>query len=214
MLRVFIGTDVRQPIAYHVLAHSILVNSSVPVSITPLKIETLPINRCGLTQFTFTRFLVPYLCKYMGNALFLDADMVVDADIAQLFELYDHKPVAVCKVSRAFERPSLMLFDNYQCQKLTPEYVETQNPFHLEDWASEIQYLPEDWNRCVGYSDSEVTPKLIHYTAGIPIWDETRNCKYASVWHKYWQGMNGSVSFNDLMGTSVHVEKVKTGAIN
>ena len=75
MLRVFIGYDDRQPVAYNVLQFSIATRSSRPVTITPLIINQLPIKRTGLTPFTFSRFLVPWLCDYQGTALFLDIDM-------------------------------------------------------------------------------------------------------------------------------------------
>ena len=77
MLNVFIGYDPRQPVAYNVLQHSIVRHASEPVAITPLILKQLPIERRGLTEFTFSRFLVPYLCGFKGMAVFLDADMVV-----------------------------------------------------------------------------------------------------------------------------------------
>ena len=59
MLRIFVGIDERQPVAYHVLVSSIQRRSSRPVAITPLLIHQLPIKRQGLTTFTFSRYLVP-----------------------------------------------------------------------------------------------------------------------------------------------------------
>ena len=65
MQKVFIGYDPRQPVAYNVLQHSIVIRTEYPVSITPLVLETLPITRKGLTPFTWSRFLVPFLCNLM-----------------------------------------------------------------------------------------------------------------------------------------------------
>src|SRR6185295_15933969 len=119
---VFIGADPRQPLAYSVLQHSIRVNSSQPVSITALQLDQLPIHRRGLTEFTFSRFLVPYLCGFRGKALFLDADMIVTGDIADLFEIADHaSSVLVNKDQDRFEWASAMLFNCDHCKKLTPE---------------------------------------------------------------------------------------------
>ena len=84
MIRIFIGLDPRQPVAYHVLCHSILRRASQPVSITPLMLHSLPIERTGLTEFTFTRFLVPWLCDYRGVGIFMDSDMLVLGDVAGL----------------------------------------------------------------------------------------------------------------------------------
>ena len=39
---------------------------------------------CQSTEFTYTRFLVPYLCGYQGKAIFIDCDMLCLGDIAEL----------------------------------------------------------------------------------------------------------------------------------
>src|SRR6185436_16452681 len=125
MLKVFIGYDDRQPLSANVLAHSINRRSSKPVSITMLDLKTLPIQRKGLTDFTYSRYLVPYLCNYEGWGLFLDSDMLVMADITELFELAkDEHSVMVVKNQMRFEWPSLMLFNAEKCKTLTPKYVE------------------------------------------------------------------------------------------
>ena len=61
MLKVFIGYDPRQAVSYNVCQHSILIRTLKPVAIVPLVIETFPIKRQGLTPFTWSRFLVPFL---------------------------------------------------------------------------------------------------------------------------------------------------------
>ena len=75
VFKIFIGYDERQAVSYTTLQHSILETASSPISVTPLILSTLPITRRVLTPFTFSRFLVPWLCNYQGHALFLDADM-------------------------------------------------------------------------------------------------------------------------------------------
>ena len=75
MLRIFVGFDDRQWISFTTLASSIYKTAKRPVAITPLILETLPITRRGLTPFTFSRFLVPWLCDYSGPAIFMDADI-------------------------------------------------------------------------------------------------------------------------------------------
>ena len=214
MLNVFIGTDSRQPIAGAVLAHS-LRRSSVPVAITMLRLDQLPINRTGLTEFTYSRFLVPWLCNYRGTALFLDADMLCLGDIAELFEhANDEKhSIYVVKNKQKFEWPSLMLFNNNQCWKLTPEMVnEAENIFSLEQWA-DVGELPPEWNVCVGYDNPGSDTKLVHYTQGIPVWEETADCEFAEEWHNERKSMMATCSFEELMGKSVHplAKKVKGG---
>lgn len=213
MLKIFIGFDPRQPVAFQVLAHSIYRRSSVPVSITPLVINCLPISRRGLTEFTYSRYLVPWLCDYSGSALFMDADMLCLGDVAELAQYNDDKSsVLVVKNPRRFEWPSLMLFNNEHCQKLTPEYIDDVRSLPQSfDWANNIGDLPMTWNHIVGYDQPDPGAKLIHYTAGIPCWPETNDCEFSYEWNQEAYRCNSSVDWNEMMGNSVHVGIVQRG---
>ena len=81
--RVFVGFDPREAAAYHVCCQSIIENTKAHVSFHPIRGEM----RDGSNAFTYARFLVPYLCGFNGTALFLDGDMLVRGDIADLFAL-------------------------------------------------------------------------------------------------------------------------------
>jgi hypothetical protein len=211
MMRVFIGRDERQPLAYNVLANSIVRHASKPVSITALTLQTLPITRRGLTTFTFSRFLVPWLCGYEGTALFLDADMVVTGDIAELFAAHDETSPDVVWVNtdqERFEWPSAMLFDCAYCLQLTPEYVDDpRNKLFDFAWAKSVGSFPAEWNKAVGYAPPGLDAKLYHFTKGIPIWRETRGNVEDAVFHEAYKHMLHSVSHAELMGNSVHVRK-------
>ena len=164
-LRIFIGYDPRQPVSFNVLAQSIMVRATKPIAITPLIIQTLPIQRVGLTPFTFTRFLVPYLCDYKGWGLFLDADIILRDDISQLFALRDEKyTVMVSKNEHRFEWASVMLFNNAKCQILTPDYIEKADRLHQIAWEDETKIgdLPREWNHLVGYDKERTDAKLVH----------------------------------------------------
>jgi hypothetical protein len=207
MLRVFIGTDPRQPIAWNILSDSIVRHASKPVSITPLSLKTLPITRRGLTEFTFSRFLPPWLCGYEGRALFLDADMVVNGDVSELEALELTAPVHVMQDQARFEWASAMLFDCSKCKVLTPEYVDDARNALLDlKWSDSVGHLPREWNHCVGYAQPEKA-KLYHFTKGIPIWRETRGNVEDAVFHEAYKHMLHSVSHDELMGNSVHVRK-------
>lgn len=207
ILKIFIGYDPRQPVSYNVLAQSIMVRATRPIAITPLIIQTLPIQRVGLTPFTFTRFLVPYLCDYQGWGLFLDADIILRDDISQLFDLRDDKyTVMVSKNEHRFEWASVMLFNNAKCQILTPEYIEKADRLHQIAWANEedIGDLPREWNHLVGYDAERPDAKLVHYTQGVPCFPETNDSEYVQDWMDEQRWLNSAQPWEVLMGNSIH----------
>jgi lipopolysaccharide biosynthesis glycosyltransferase len=209
-MRIFIGYDERQPVSFNVLQQSIISQASRPVSITPLRISQLPLKRTGLTPFTFSRFLVPYLCNFEGAALFLDVDIVLNGDICQLFDLADPKyRIHVSKNEHRFEWASVMLFNNEKCRNLTPEYIETADRLHTIEWCSEdeIGDLPREWNHLVGY-DAPKDARLIHYTQGVPAYPETVECEYSALWHKWHKMTNYTQPWPSLMGPSIHAVHV------
>ena len=221
-LRIFIGFDERQPVSYTVLQHSILWRASKPVTISPLVLRTLPLTRRGLTPFTFSRFLVPWLCDYKGWALFLDLDMLVLGDIAELFSYAnDSKAVVVCKEQNRFEWASAMLMNcgHPANRVLTPDYVQDpqrcQRP-HSIDWVGNddlVGAFPPEWNHCIGYNPPRAGAKLAHYTMGIPAFPETKGCEYSAEWTKEHKVANATQPWLTLMGSSVHTTKMPDGRI-
>jgi lipopolysaccharide biosynthesis glycosyltransferase len=222
MLRIFIGYDPRVAVQYHVLAHSLLEHTSIPLQIIPLGCPP-PLQRKGLTAFTWARFLVPYLCGFEGEALFLDSDMLCTGDIATI--LHDHQdyslPVAdvacsnavrYAKTNPAYERAAVMLFDcaNPELRDLTPEHIETtKKPLHLLPFGGCNGYLPNRFNFLVGYDDpawcNGQLPTLIHYTKGVPAWPETADCDFADHWvDARARAFNPAVTWGNLMGHSNH----------
>lgn len=216
----FVGYDPRQPIAAQVAAHSIAKNSTKPVAITRLQLAQLPLKRRGLTEFTFSRWLVPWLCDYQGYAAFIDSDFVVPGDISELFAIVmaeeirsmrDDIPVWVSKNKLRFEWASFMVFRNENCRALTPEFVgDEKNSLFDFGWAGEVGSFPAYWNHLVGYDEAGAEPpRALHYTQGIPCWPETKGCAYAGEWLALAKESMSTVSFEELMGRSVHVEAVR-----
>lgn len=210
MNRVFIGYDHRQPVSYSVLHHSIIVHAKNPVSITPLVLHQLPLKRTGLTPFTWSRFLVPYLCGFRGRALFLDIDMLVLGDINEVFEIAGDEAVSVVKNKEAFEWASLMLFNNEHPDNrvLTPEFIEKANGLHAIKWTDSIGGLPSEWNHIVKYDEPRDDAKLVHYTAGVPIFPQTKGGEYTDEWMKHAEFMASTQPWEVLMGRSRHVDRV------
>lgn len=165
----------------------------------------MPVQRSGLTDFTFSRFLVPHLCGYESRALFLDADMLARCDIWEILEHADDSAVQVVKVPERFEWPALMLFNNSECRELTLDYVKNGNPFSME-WGS-VGELPPEYHHIVGYHKPK-DAKIVHFTMGIPEWPEVRPCEYQDEWHHEKQMALGNCSWLELMGKSVHAKAI------
>lgn len=211
MIPVFIGYDPREAVAFSVLAYSIQARASEPVSIAPVVLSQLkgiltrerhPLQS---TDFSFSRFLTPYLSDYMGWSVFMDCDMLMLDDIAGLWKLrderyavmvvkHDHVPKEEVKFlgepQSKYEKKnwsSVMLFNNAKCRTLTPRYVNTASGLELHQFkwlASDelIGAIPDRWNHLVGYNPPRRDASLIHYTLGGPYFAEYRDCEYADAW--------------------------------
>ncbi len=208
-MRVFVGFDPRQPLGYNVLQNSIRRNSAQRVVVEPLELRKLPIKRRGLTEFTYSRYLVPWLCDYEGLAVFMDADIVVTGDIADLFAQADGSAVQVQQEQAKFEWASVMLFDCAQCKTLTPEYVDNEaNRLFDMAWAPTVGKFAPEWNHCVGYASPDEKTKLYHYTQGLPCWYETAGLPEDEHWLREREALTDTVTWKELMGHSVHARPV------
>jgi len=102
-MKVFVGWDSREDIAYQVCKHSI-VSRQPNAEVIPLKQNELreqelywrDVDKLASTEFTFTRFLIPELVDYNGWALFMDCDMILTTDIKELFDQADDKYAVMC----------------------------------------------------------------------------------------------------------------------
>ncbi|MGH8752178.1 MAG: glycosyltransferase [Burkholderiales bacterium] len=205
--RIFIGFDNRQPVSYNVLQFSILARARRPVELIPLVLHQLPVQRAGLTPFTYSRFLVPWLCDYTGWALFMDSDMLVQDDIYNLWELKDPDcALQVVKGAERFEWASLMLFNCEKNKALTPLHVSASPSLFHFDWLppQQVGTLPARWNHCVGYDDACGNPSLIHYTCGVPGFEETKTCEHADRWFAEFDMLRSMQPWNTIMGASRH----------
>jgi hypothetical protein len=212
MLNVYIGYDPREAVAFYTLAHSILRRSSIPVAVAPLMQSQLksvykrPRGPTESTEFSLTRFLVPFLSGFQGWSIFMDCDMLCRADIAELAAQIERQPdkaVLVCKhdyvpkterkflnqVQTKYARKnwsSLMVLNNERCRALTPDYVNSASGLELHRFAwtqdSLIGELPLEWNWLVGEYEYRPDARIVHYTLGGPYFDEYRNCDYAAEW--------------------------------
>ena len=218
MINVFIGFDNKEKIAYHVLSESIRRNSTKPIAITPIAINNLTDdfvrerNLNQSTEFAFSRFIIPHLMNYRGWALFMDCDMLMKADIAELWRLRDYKyAVQVCKhdytpkeetkflgqVQTKYEKKnwsSFMLMNCKKCTQLTPNYVNSASGLELHQfkWLETenlIGNLPLEWNWLVGEYNYKEDVKNIHYTKGGPYFKDYDTCDYSTDWFNTYTSM-------------------------
>lgn len=210
--RIFLGFDPRQSVSLNVCQFSLFRRASEPLAITSLVLEQLPLERKGLTPFSFSRFLVPYLCDFHGWALFMDADIIAQDDICDLWRYIDpKKAVIVSEGVKPFERAAVMLFNcgHPDNRVLTPEYVERADNLHVIGWTQNVGFFPERWNHCVGYAEPREDPALIHYTMGVPAFKKTADCEHADKWLAEFRAMNSVATWDELMGPSIHAVEIE-----
>lgn len=90
-LRIFCGADRSQQLPFKVLAASIRRHASQSIDIRTIDNTLAPPapdpRFAPYTEFSFARFAIPALCGFQGRALYMDSDMLVFADIAELFRI-------------------------------------------------------------------------------------------------------------------------------
>lgn len=215
-MKVFIGYDSREDIAYQVCKHSIL-SRTEDVDVEPLKLSELKEkgiytredDPLSSTEFTFSRFLVPYLMNYSGWAIFADCDFVFLEDVKKLFNIakkydyavmcamHDYKPTNSLKMDnkQQFQYPrknwsSLMIFNcgHPALKELNPEIVnkETGEYLHRFKWLKddELGAISHEWNWLVNwYKEPENgIPKALHFTEGGPWFSNYLKTEYGAVW--------------------------------
>lgn len=213
-LNIFIGYDPKESVVYHTCVQSILENTKCLVSIIPLHLEMLnnykETHTDGSNCFIYSRFLIPYLTGYRGNALFIDGDMIVREDLQNLFNLFDPNfAVQVVKHDYKTKFPIKYLGSKnedypkknwssvilYNCKHpknkiLTPSFIEnTKGSFlHRFSWLNnyEIGEIPKKWNYLVKEYPHSNNSSLLHYTVGAPCFHDYRDGVEAKIWDNYY----------------------------
>ncbi len=217
-IKIVVGFDQLEAIAYHVFCQSVLERSSSPVSFIPLAANTLnnyrDTHKDGSNQFIYSRFLTPFLSEFNGWAIFADGDMVCNADITELWNLKDpSKAVQVVKHDYKTKKnvkylgnknedyprknwSSLVLWNcGHSANKiLTPDFIQDKSGsfLHRFSWLTDDQIgeLPIEWNwLAIEYPDNPKA-KIIHYTLGTPCFQEYSSTSQADVWHRAYQKAN------------------------
>ncbi len=165
-LKVYVGYDSREDIAWQVARHSLLRHTSGDVEVYPLKQTTLrelglytrPADKAS-TEFSITRFLTPYLAAFDGWAIFVDCDFLFNRDITEIFDLLDDDKALYCvqhdytpanmikmdgKEQTVYPRKNWSSFMAFNCahpkvKALTPEIVNAESPgfLHRFTWLDD-----------------------------------------------------------------------------
>jgi len=217
-LKVFIGWDEREQEAYDVCVKSLLEHSSVELDIQPIIRSVLMDTNeyfreqpeAGSVEFTYTRFLTPYLSAYKGWSLFIDCDFLFTKDVAELFAMKDDKYALMC-VKHDYVPKNAVKMDGqkqvsyprknwsscilWNCghpanRTLTPYVASTQTGAYLHRFQFLADYmigdLPLEWNWLEGeYDKPETPPAVIHFTNGGPWFENWQNVDYAELWQSY-----------------------------
>jgi lipopolysaccharide biosynthesis glycosyltransferase len=213
MIRVVIGFDQREAVAYHTFCQSIIATASQAVSIVPLAPQLLreyaETHTDGSNAFTYPRFLTPFLFKYQGWAIFADGDMICLKDIAELWRLRDDTKAVMCvkhdyktkartkylgNKNEDYPRKNWSSLVLWNCGHprnalLTPDFVMGQTGafLHRFSWLDDelIGDLPLEWNwLTTEYPDND-NAKLLHFTLGTPCFKDYWSAEMSSVWHAY-----------------------------
>ena len=215
-LNIYVGYDSKEDIAYRVCKYSILKRSKSNIQITSLKLYELvaknlykrDIDPLASTEFTYSRFLVPFLNNYNGWAIFCDCDFIFFEDISNILIDIDKSKAVYCvqhdytpkekhkmdgQKQTIYPRKNWSSFILFNCshpsnKKLSLDLVnsETGSYLHQFKWLedNEIGSLDERWNWLEGWTSNHNNKKpfAVHFTRGGPWFDEWQDVEFASEW--------------------------------
>jgi lipopolysaccharide biosynthesis glycosyltransferase len=222
MPRVYIGWDLRETLEYAVAVYSMRKESSIELDVR--RISMVDLQRTGdytrptlemsegqwwdelseapmSTGHAIARFFIPHLCEYEGWALFTDGDILVRADVKDLFALADddkaimvvqHPPMPEQEIKKAgqvqtqYPRKNWSSVILFNCGHPANRFLSLDllnrwpgRDLHAFKWLKDDQIgkLPAGWNYLVNVTRPVPDPVcLAHYTLGAP------NMPFAEEW--------------------------------
>lgn len=167
-LKIYVGYDTREDIAWQVARHSILRHTKGPIEVYPLKqasLRELGIYTRGAdaatTEFSITRFLTPWLSAHDGYSIFVDCDFLFTDDVWRILDeidpdkavhvvQHDYTPANMIKMDgkqqTVYPRKnwsSFMFFNGAHpdVKALTPAVVNSAAPafLHRFQWTTDEQ---------------------------------------------------------------------------
>ena len=220
-VKIYIGFDQRESIAYHAFVQSLIDHASIPLDITPLAVKTLKgyeeKHKDKSNDFVYSRFLTPFLNDFKGWAIFVDGDMICQTDIKELLDLrdgskalqvvkHDYKTKANQKylgnINQDYPRKNWSSVILWNCEHpkhkiLTPDFIanESGKYLHRFSWLedNEIGELPKEWNWLATEYPNNEQANIIHYTLGTPCFKDYRNTEMADIWLKKYDRLNNGM---------------------
>jgi len=217
-VKIYIGFDQRESVAFHTFVQSLIDHASIPLNITPLAVKTLKgyeeRHEDKSNDFVYSRFLIPFLNDFKGWAIFVDGDMICQTDIKELLDLRDNtKALQVVKhnyktkanqkylgnINQDYPRKNWSSVILWNCahpkhKLLTPDFIanESGKYLHRFSWLedSEIGELPKEWNWLATEYPNNEQANIIHYTLGTPCFKDYRNTEMSDIWLKKYGRMN------------------------
>jgi hypothetical protein len=215
-IKLYAGFDAREEYGFHTFVSSAVHRSSVPLEITPIG-NALLHGLCNgrrpdeSTDFARARFLIPWLERYVGWAMFCDgSDMIVRGDLAELWAMRDmYQAVMVVKHDYRTRAPrkflhtemesdnrdyprknwsSVMLINcaHFAWRDLTPDTIRKRTGSELHQFKfmrdDLIGELPAEWNWLAQEFGVNPEAQLVHYTLGIPAFSAYVNSPMANEW--------------------------------
>jgi len=164
-VKVFVGYDSREDIAWQVCRHSLLRHSDSKVDVVPLRqtvlrelgLYTRQMDKGASTEFSLTRFLTPYLAAQRGWVIFCDCDFLFTTDVRNVLHDLDPSKALYCvqhdytptypmkmdgKRQESYPRKNWSSFIIFNCdhpdvRSLTPAVVNAASPAYLHrfEWV-------------------------------------------------------------------------------
>jgi hypothetical protein len=181
-VRVFVGcSDGQDTESQAVLEYSLRRYASQPVELVWLKPNPDPAHPLGGwdthewgTPFSGLRWAIPHLCGYEGRAIYLDSDMIVLGDIAELWaQEMPGKAVALVTGEGRKQRTCVMVLDCARARRFLPDLEDVKRQANGRRFNELLAASPKlygqiegRWNvvdlKGVVLGDPSV--KLIHYS--------------------------------------------------
>jgi lipopolysaccharide biosynthesis glycosyltransferase len=190
-MRVFIGYDSREDIAFRVCESSIRKHSKIPIDVWPIRQQELRERNLywrdhdplASTEFSFTRFLTPHLAGYKGWVLFCDCDFFFRKDISGLRDYMDPEK-AIMVVKHEYNPPEKIKMDG-----------KVQTQYTRKNWSSFMLI------NCEHPSVQALTPDVVNRQTGLYLhrfqWLDNKHIGELPMTYNYLEGWHTKQDCDD-----------------